>query len=101
MTPAEACGVERQFDQMCVHGRPVSQGDVFRMHEAPIERWLIRLSILGRDARLRTVELSSVDIERTTNGEAAPIEHVGVDHGGLHVLVSEELLDGADVVAAF
>jgi len=30
---------------------------------------------------------------------AAAVEHVGVDHGGLDVVVAEELLDGADVVA--
>lgn len=31
----------------------------------------------------------------------APVEDVGVDHGGGHVAVAEELLDGADVIAAF
>ena len=29
----------------------------------------------------------------------APVEDVGVDHGGGHVAVAEELLDGADVGA--
>ena len=48
--------------------------------------------------------------ERVTGGEAvggaadaggASVEDVGVDHGGRHVAVPEQLLDGADVVAGF
>ena len=31
----------------------------------------------------------------------AAVQHVGVDHGGGHVAVSEQLLDGADVGAVF
>jgi hypothetical protein len=32
-------------------------------------------------------------------GPASTIEHVGVDHGGLHALMTEELLHRPDVVA--
>lgn len=33
------------------------------------------------------------------DGEAAALENVGVDHGRLHVLVAQKLLDGSDVVS--
>ena len=38
-------------------------------------------------------------IEWAANGEAAALEHVGIDHRGLDVLVAEQFLDRADVVA--
>jgi hypothetical protein len=45
-------------------------------------------------------EASSGDlIEGASHCHAAAVEHVGVDHGGLDVSVSEEVLDSADVVA--
>jgi hypothetical protein len=40
-------------------------------------------------------------VEGTADGEAAPVEHVGVDHSGLDVFVAREFLDGADVVSIF
>ena len=39
-------------------------------------------------------------VEGAADAEAASVEDVGVDHGGGDVGVAEELLDGADVVAA-
>jgi hypothetical protein len=36
---------------------------------------------------------------RATNPERAAVEHMGVDHGGFHVLVAQQLLNGADVLA--
>jgi hypothetical protein len=39
------------------------------------------------------------EVGRALDSEAAAVEDVGVDHGGLDRAVSEELLDGADVVA--
>src|SRR5690606_24867719 len=38
-------------------------------------------------------------VERTDHAAAAAVEHVGVDRRGGDVLVPEQLLDGADVVA--
>ena len=38
-------------------------------------------------------------IGRAAHPERAAVEHMGVDHGGLHVLVAQELLNGADVLA--
>jgi len=38
-------------------------------------------------------------IERAADSQSATIEDVRVDHGGLDVLVAEEFLHGADVVA--
>jgi hypothetical protein len=38
-------------------------------------------------------------IQRTHYAATAAIKDVGVDHGGFHVFVAEEFLDGADVVA--
>jgi len=38
-------------------------------------------------------------IEGGANRQSAALEDVGVNHGGLHVFVTEEFLDGADVVA--
>ena len=43
---------------------------------------------------------SRLAIQGAFNGQAAAVKDVGVDHGGLDVLVAEQLLDGADVVAA-
>ena len=40
-------------------------------------------------------------IQRAANGQATPVEDVGVDHRGLHVLVAEEFLDGANIVVSF
>jgi hypothetical protein len=40
-------------------------------------------------------------IQGATDGQAAALEDVGVDHSRFHVFVSEEFLDGADVVAVF
>jgi hypothetical protein len=37
-------------------------------------------------------------IRRAAYPRGASIEHMGVDHGGAHVLVPQELLDGADVL---
>ena len=41
------------------------------------------------------------EVSGTLYGVTAAVEHVGVDHGGGDVAVTEQLLDGADVVAAF
>ena len=38
-------------------------------------------------------------IKRTAHGKSAAIEDVRVDHGGFHILVAEEFLHGADIVA--
>ena len=38
-------------------------------------------------------------VERTSDGEAAAMEHMGVDHRCFEVLVAEQILDGADVVS--
>ena len=39
-------------------------------------------------------------IQRAFDCQAATLEHVGIDHGGAYIFVTEELLHGADVVAA-
>ena len=36
-------------------------------------------------------------IGRAAHPERAAVEHMRVDHGGLHVLVAQQLLNGADV----
>jgi len=36
-----------------------------------------------------------------SGGKATTLQHVGVDHGRLDVLVAQQLLDGADVVMVF
>ena len=46
--------------------------------------------------RLR--DLCMLSIQWRFDGEAAASEDVGVDHGGFYVFVSEEFLNGADVV---
>ena len=38
-------------------------------------------------------------VEGAADAEAASVEDVGVDHGGLPVAVAEEFLDRADIVA--
>lgn len=41
----------------------------------------------------------SQQVRRAAHAVAAAVEHVGVDHGGLDVVVAEELLDSPDVIA--
>ncbi len=38
-------------------------------------------------------------IQRTQHRQATSVEHMGVDHGGFHVRVAEQLLHGANVLA--
>ena len=38
-------------------------------------------------------------VERASDGEAAALEDMGVDHGGFDIFVAEQFLNGADVVA--
>ena len=40
-------------------------------------------------------------VRRAPHTSAATIEDVSVDHGRAHVPMAEELLNGADVIAAF
>jgi hypothetical protein len=40
-------------------------------------------------------------IEWALDSERSTVEDVGVDHGGLDVLVTEQILHRADVVAVF
>ena len=40
-------------------------------------------------------------VQRTFHSQAAALEYVGIDHGGANVLVAEQFLNGADVVAGF
>jgi hypothetical protein len=47
---------------------------------------------MGRGGR------ASQGIERTQNPFSAPVEDACIDHRRPHVVVSEQLLDGADVV---
>ena len=41
---------------------------------------------------------SSQRVGRTANAPAAPVQHMGVNHGGSHVLMSKQFLHGANVV---
>jgi hypothetical protein len=36
-------------------------------------------------------------IGRAAHPERAAVEHMGIDRGGFHVLVAQQLLNGADV----
>ena len=38
-------------------------------------------------------------IERGTDGEATAVKDVGVDHGCSHVFVTQQILDGSNIVA--
>jgi hypothetical protein len=40
-------------------------------------------------------------IQWAADSEAASVEHVRVNHGGLDVFVAQEFLDGADVISGF
>src|SRR5690349_941894 len=46
-------------------------------------------------------EPGSLGVEGTLDGQSPAVQDVGVDHGGLDILVPEQLLDGSDIVAAF
>ena len=39
------------------------------------------------------------DIKRTADGEAAAIQDMSIDHGSLHIFMSEEFLNSSDIVA--
>ena len=47
------------------------------------------------------IDVGGSAVERAANTATAAVEHVGVNHGGAHVGMAEQLLHGADVVAAF
>lgn len=40
-------------------------------------------------------------VNRTANPGRPAVQNMGVDHGRLHVVMAQEFLDSADVVAAF
>ena len=40
-------------------------------------------------------------IQRAANGQSSSIEHVGVDHGCVHIFVPEQFLHRVDVIAFF
>ena len=42
---------------------------------------------------------SGEPIHWTEHASWSPIENMGIDHGGFDVLVAEQLLNGADIVA--
>jgi len=50
-------------------------------------------------ANTQTVYVALQRVKRAADTLAPAVEHMGVDHGGAHVLVAEQLLDGTDVVA--
>jgi len=43
--------------------------------------------------------VGTLSVRRALYTSATPVEHVGIDHGGLHALVPEQLLYRPDVVA--
>jgi len=43
--------------------------------------------------------VGGLTIQRTLDREPPTLKHVGVDHGGLHILVTEQFLDGPNVIA--
>jgi hypothetical protein len=45
--------------------------------------------------------LSTTQSRGAANGQPGAIEDVGIDHGGLCVLLAEELLEGANVIVGF
>ena len=57
----------------------------------------------GQALRLRSGQgcrLASSTIQRGAHGQSAALENVGIDHGGLYILMAEQFLDGADIVTA-
>ncbi len=50
---------------------------------------------------IRHLRFSSTNRPRTLDSLTAPVEDMGVNHGGLHVLVPQEFLHCPEVVAAF
>ena len=44
---------------------------------------------------------NKLTVQRATNGQAAAIEDVSIDHGGGDIFVPKQILDGADIVAGF
>ena len=57
----------------------------------------MRLFDQGFD-RLNHQLRAGLGVEGGLNSEAAALEDVGVDHGGFHVFVAEQFLDGTDIV---
>ena len=53
----------------------------------------------ARDATSCTNVLWFDLVQRTAHGQSASIQHMRLHHGGLHIFVPEEFLDGPDVVA--
>ena len=51
------------------------------------------------ESRLLPSNDTASAVKRTSNTTAASIQHMGVDHCGLDILVTQQLLNGADVIA--
>ena len=76
---------------MWVHGPPSVPRRTYSPQCRGLIPWCIRL-----DGHLKR---SCPDpIKRTRNPMTTPVENMGVDHGRLYVLVTEELLDSPDVM---
>jgi len=67
----------------------LNQDSVYKMTVTDLLKLLIE----------KAVKLDPSPIQRGFDRQPAALEDVGVDHGGLDVLVSEEFLHGADVVS--
>ena len=48
-----------------------------------------------------TLCLCELPIQWTAHGETAALKNMGVNHRSLHILMPQEFLHGADVVAVF
>jgi hypothetical protein len=56
---------------------------------------------LSLEGRHQFFHRQILNIQRASDPTPTSIEHMGVDHGGLHIFMTQQLLNCADVIAVF
>jgi hypothetical protein len=88
-------------------GQPINPGQTWPADAAPLQAWCLEDGhrgggiVCGSDIPLCIVLHNSEWVGGAGNAQGAPIEDVGLDHGGLQVAVAQKLLKGVDVLVAF
>jgi hypothetical protein len=77
-----------------IHLRPAAATGVARSAQ-PILASILKRRALRSAVKARTLGAS---VQWAAHRLGTTVEHVGVDHGGLDILVTEELLDSPDIV---
>jgi hypothetical protein len=64
---------------------------------AQLDKVHARINTPGK-SRDKPEQVASL-IQRAAHGTGPAVQHVGIDHGSFDILVSEQFLDGADIIS--